>query len=558
MSDRFMPGLLPGQQRGLMMDRPLLVAPLLQFAADFHGDTSIVTRSIEGPIHRTTYAALYARTQQLANALVALGVKPGDRVATLGWNTWRHIELYYAISGIGAVCHTINPRLAPDQICYIANDAQDVALFFDTTFTDAVAAMVGNVPSLRHFVALTDAAHVAKLVHDPALHLLAYEDLLDAATPTYAWPEFDENAGASLCYTSGTTGNPKGVLYSHRSLVLHSYALAANFWMSADEVSLPVVPMFHVNAWGIPYAAPIGGTALVLPGRHLDGKSLFALMDDEGVTCSQGVPTVWMGLLEAMRAAGRKPKALKRVIVGGAALPEAMCDAFEIEFGVEAHHAWGMTEMSPLGVINVLKPKFKSRPRAEQVRQKLKQGRVVYGVDMRVVDAAGHVVPNDGQASGHLQVRGPWIAKAYYRRQESATTVDGWFDTGDIASLDPDGYMQITDRSKDVIKSGGEWISSVILENAAMGHPEIAHAAVIGVAHPRWQERPLLICVAAGDSRPTLDEMNAFLVTKVAKWWLPDAVVFVDALPLGATGKVQKTILRERFKDFSLSAGVDD
>ncbi len=550
MASRGMPGLMPGQLRGLMMDRPLLVAPLLQFAAEFHGDTEIVTRSIEGPIHRTDYAATWRRTQALANALIAMGIKPGDRVATVAWNTWRHMELYYAVAGIGAVCHTINPRLSVEQMRYIVDDAADGAIFFDTTFAASMAELAGTVPSVRHFVALADATCTATL--DPAIGAQSYEDLLAAAKDSYTFPEFDENAAASLCYTSGTTGHPKGVLYSHRALVLHSFGLVANFWLNPEEISLPVVPMFHVNAWGIPYAAPMGGTALVMPGRALDGKSLFELMDAENVTCAQGVPTVWMGLLDAMRKAGRKPSALKRVIVGGAALSEAMIHAFEDEFGVSAIHAWGMTEMTPLGVINQTKRKFANLPPAERLKFKLKQGHVVAGVDMRITAADGAVLPNDGKSAGHLQVRGPWIAERYYKSETTATTPDGWFDTGDIATLDPDGFMHITDRAKDIIKSGGEWISSVDLENAAMGHPQIAHAAVIGIAHPRWQERPLLVCVCRGQDNPTLAEMHAYLATKVPKWWLPDAVEFIEALPLGATGKIQKSLLREHFKDYVL------
>ncbi len=551
MTSRGMPGLLPGQLRGLMMDRPLLVAPLLQFAADFHGDTPIVTRTIEGPIHRTDYAGVWKRTQQLANALIAMGIKPGDRVATLAWNTSRHLELYYAVAGIGAVCHTLNPRLSPEQLCYIVNDAGDNAIFFDLTFEAGMKSLAEAAPpSVRHFVALADAAHTAKL--DPVIGAQSYEDLLGAAKSTYAFPEFDENAAASLCYTSGTTGNPKGVLYSHRALVLHSYGLVANFWLNPEETSLPVVPMFHVNAWGIPYAAPMGGTALVMPGRGLDGPSLFELMDTEGVTCSQGVPTVWMGLIEAMRKAGRKPKDLKRVIVGGAAMPEAMAHAFEDEFGVTAIHAWGMTEMTPLGVINLPKRKFDKLTPAERLKIKLKQGHVVAGVDMRIMSPDGKQLPHDGVNAGNLQVRGPWIAERYYKSETSATTPDGWFDTGDIATLDADGYMNITDRAKDIIKSGGEWISSVDLENAAMGHPQIAHAAVIGIPHPRWLERPLMVCVCRGNDTPTLADLNAYLATKVPKWWLPDAVEFIEALPLGATGKIQKTVLRERFKDYVL------
>ena len=547
------PSMLPGQVRGLMMDRPLLIAPVLRFAAECHGDTPVITRSVEGPIHRTDYATLYGRVQRLANALIDLGVKPGDRVATLAWNTWRHIELYYAISGIGAICHTLNPRLPPDQICYIIRDAADVALFFDITFADGARAISEGAPSVRHFVAMTDTAHANQLGLAPKIDVRAYEDLLGNSAPSHDFPEFDENAAGSLCYTSGTTGNPKGVLYSHRALILHSYALAMSFPLGVEETALPVVPMFHVNAWGVPYAAPMGGASLVLPGRSLDGPSLFALMDDEAVTSAHGVPTVWMGLIAAMRAAGRKPHALTRVLVGGAAVPEAMLEAFEAEFGIDVSHAWGMTEVSPLGVINTLKPKFKKLPRPAQVKQKLKQGRIVAGVDMRVVDADGRVLPRDGVTAGHLQVRGPWIVKSYFHADGDTTTADGWFDTGDIATIDPDGYMLITDRSKDVIKSGGEWISSVILENAAMGHPAIAHAAVIGVPHPKWLERPLLVCVRRGDTNPTLEDVRAYLADKVPRWWLPDAIAFVEALPLGTTGKVQKSVLRTDFANYRLT-----
>ncbi|MBY0511983.1 MAG: long-chain-fatty-acid--CoA ligase [Rhodospirillaceae bacterium] len=534
---------------GLMMDRPLLVMPLMQFAADYHSDTPVITRSVEGPIHRTTYAATYQRIQQLAHALVALGIKPGDRVATLAWNTWRHLELYYAVAGIGAVCHTVNPRLSPEQMGAILAHAEDKVLFFDTTFTPLAAAMKAHVPGLRHVVALCDAAHVPADVPG----VLAYEDILAPQPTTYAWPEFDENTAASLCYTSGTTGMPKGVLYSHRALVLHSYGMISACQFTVEDVTLPVVPMFHVNAWGMPYAAPLVGAAQVYTGRAMDGPSLFELMDGEGVTCSQGVPTIWMGLIAQMRSVGRKPKSLARVVIGGAAAPESMIAAFEDEFGIEVSHGWGMTEMTPMGVINTLKPKFKSLPRAAQIKQKAKQGRAVFGVDLRIVDDAGAVLPHDGQSTGRLQVRGPWIMKSYFKEEAGVLTPDGWFDTGDIASLDADGYMQITDRAKDIIKSGGEWISSVDLENAAVGHPAVAMAAVIGIHHDRWLERPLLICVPKGAERPTLGEMQAYLAEKVPKWWLPDGLEYVEALPIGATGKIQKTKLREQFASYKFA-----
>jgi fatty-acyl-CoA synthase len=535
-----------------MMDQPLLVSPLLAYAGTFHGDTAIVTQSVEGPLHRTTWGGVSARTKQVANALIAMGVKPGDRVATLAWNTWRHVELYYAISGIGAICHTLNPRLSNDQICFIINDAKDTVLFFDLTFTAAVPQIAEGAKHVRKFVALSDASHLAKAEIDPRYKIEAYEDLIGRERPQYEWPVFHESAAASLCYTSGTTGNPKGVLYSHRALILHASSVALTMNLTADDVICPIVPMFHVNAWGTPYAAAMIGAGLALPGRHLDGRSLFTLMDDENVTCAMGVPTVWMSILEVMRELGRKPRALNRLLIGGSAMPEAMITALE-RYGIDARHGWGMTEISPLGCVNTLKPKFAKLSDADRMKIKLKQGRVAFGVDMRVVDGDGNLLPHDGVSAGRLQVQGPWVIDTYFNADTSALTPDGWFDTGDIATLDADGYMQITDRAKDVIKSGGEWISSVDLENAAMGCPGIAQAAVIGVAHDKWQERPLLICVASGAARPSLTEINTFLADKVPKWWLPDAVVYVERLPLGATGKVQKSDLRAQFKDFALN-----
>jgi 3-(methylthio)propionyl---CoA ligase len=532
---------------GLMMDHPLLVAPVMRFAADYHGDTAIVTRSVEGPLHRTTYAETYRRIQKLAHALKGLGVKPGDRVATLAWNTWRHLELYYAVAGIGAVCHTVNPRLPADQMRFILTHADDGLLFFDTSFAPLASAMQKGVPSLRHLIALCDAPRL------PAdLDAYAYEDLLAPEPDIYAWPSFDENTAASLCYTSGTTGMPRGVLYSHRALVLHSYGMISACGISVNDVTLPVVPMFHVNAWGMPYCAPMVGAAQVYAGCDMEGPSLFELMDEEGVTSAQGVPTIWMGLIAHMRRVGRKPKALERVVIGGSAAPQSMIEAFELEFGVEVNQGWGMTETTPLGVLNTLKPKFESLSTAEKIKLKTRQGRAVFGVDLRIVDDGGVDLPRDGATSGRLQVRGPWVAKSYFNEPEPAAsiTADGWFDTGDIATLDGDGYVHITDRAKDIIKSGGEWISSVELENAAIGHPDIAMAAVIGLPHPRWQERPLLICVPKGPKRPALGEMNAYLLQRVPKWWLPDGLEYVESLPLGATGKFQKAKLREQFATY--------
>ncbi len=534
---------------GQMMDRPLLVLPLLRYAAVHHGDTTVVSLGVDGAMHRTTYAETYARVQRLAHALVRLGIRPGDRVATLALNTWRHLDLYFAVAGIGAVCHTVNPRLPADQLCYLLSHAEDRLLFFDTCFSEHAAALVAGVPTLERVIALSDEAHAPRDARFG--DLLVYDTMIGREGLDFPWPEFDENTGAGLCYTSGTTGLPKGVLYSHRSLVLHSYAAAASGVASADDVMMPVVPMFHVNAWGIPHAAPLIGAPLVFGGPAFDGPRLFNLMDAEGVTSALGVPTVWQGLVAEMRARGRRPQALRRLVVGGAAVSEAMIRAFEDDFGVEVCHAWGMTETTPLGVVNRPKGRFKTAPRDIQVRQKLKQGVGVYGVDLRIADDEGRVLPHDGVAQGHIQVRGPWIIKSYFKEDLSPLTPDGWFDTGDIGTIDPDGYMEITDRAKDVIKSGGEWISSSMLENAALGHPQVAQAAVIGVPHARWLERPLLICVPKGEP-PTLEQINAYLSTRLPKWWLPDALECVEALPIGPTGKILKTKLRERFKDIRL------
>ncbi len=531
---------------GLMNDAPLLIADTLVHAARAHADQEIVTQTVEGPIHRYTWSDCHHRAQQLARALADLGLGFGDRVATIAWNTHRHLETYFATSGSGLVCHTINPRLHPEQVAYIVGHAEDRAILVDLTMLPLVQALAGKLPSVRHVVVMTDRAHMPDGV--PA-EFLCYEDLLAAQPADYDWPRFDERTASSLCYTSGTTGNPKGVLYSHRSTVLHSFAIALpGAFALGERVSLlPVVPMFHVNAWGTPYAAAITGTRLVMPGPRLDGDSLFKLMDSDGVTKSAGVPTVWLGLLQAMKMAGRAPAALEQVVIGGSAASRTMIEAFE-GFGVDVLHAWGMTETSPLGTACMLKPGREADDKDARYATLVKQGRTVFGVQSKIVDPDGAALPHDGKAHGEVKVRGPWIASGYYRQpDDSAFDADGWFATADVATIDPDGYMQIVDRTKDLIKSGGEWISSIDLENAAVAHADIAQAAVIGIPDERWGERPLLIAVAAEGADPTREAVLVHLADHVAKWWLPEEVIFVDQLPLGATGKVQKTKLREQY-----------
>ncbi|MBF5044601.1 long-chain-fatty-acid--CoA ligase [Aggregicoccus sp. 17bor-14] len=537
---------------GQMMNEPLLISGQIEFAARFHAATEVVTRTVEGPIARSTWGEVARRVRRLAHALEQLGVKPGDRIATLGWNTQRHLELYFAVSGIGAVLHTLNPRLPPEQLRYIVDHAGDTVLCFDTTFLKLAQFLAQQGTALRHFVALTDAAHLPQGVGLPELR--DYEGLLAGHPDTFRWPLLDEGTASSLCYTSGTAGNPKGVLYSHRSTVLHSYAIsmADTLAISAQDVTLPVVPMFHVNAWGVPYAAAMTGSKLVLPGPGLDGASLLELIDSEGVTSLLGVPTVWLALLQHLRSVGRKLSGVEKVTIDGSACPPSMIEAFEREHGARVIHAWGMTEMSPVGTANVLLPKHRALAPEAQLALKAKQGRPVFGVDLRLVDDAGNVLPHDGRTPGHLQVHGPWVASAYFRRDPDEAHQDGWFFTGDIATVDPDGYMQITDRSKDVIKSGGEWVSSIELENAAMSHPAVAQAAAIGVPHPKWQERPLLVVVRAPGKELTREELLRHLETRLVKWWMPDAVEFVDALPLGGTGKVLKRELRQRFASYAL------
>jgi 3-(methylthio)propionyl---CoA ligase len=537
---------------GQMMREPLLISSQIEFAARFHGATEVVTRTVEGPMHRSSWGEIARRARRLANALQALGVKQGDRVATLAWNTHRHLEVYFAVSSMGAVLHTINPRLPLDQLRYVVDHAEDAVLCFDTTFAKLVQFLAVQATPVRHYVALTDKEHLPEDAGIPGL--LDYESLIAEQPDTFTWPMLDEHAASSLCYTSGTAGFPKGVLYSHRSTVVHSYAICMPdaLGICAQDVTLPVVPMFHVNAWGVPYATAMTGSKLVLPGPGLDPVNLLDLIQQEQATNLLGVPTVWMALLAHARAQGVRLSSVNRVVIGGSACPPSMIAAWEQEHGARVIHAWGMTEMSPLGTANALLAKHTQLPADELHAIKCKQGRPIFGVDLRLLDDEGQIVPHDGKVSGHLQVRGLWVADSYFKRERDEAHQDGWFYTGDIATVDPDGYVQITDRSKDVIKSGGEWVSSIDLENAAMSHPAVQHAAAIGVPHPKWQERPLLIVVKAPGQNVEPDELKQFLETRIVKWWMPDAIEFVDALPLGATGKVLKRELRQRFADYKL------
>jgi fatty-acyl-CoA synthase len=538
---------------GLMQDRPLLISQLIDFASQYHGDTEIVSRTVEGPIHRYTYRDAHWRAKQVAEALTGLGIKPGDRIGTLAWNGYRHFELYYGISGMGAVCHTINPRLFPEQIAYIVNHAEDQLLFVDINILPLVQNLAAQFRTVRHIVAMTDRAHLPAGLNIP--NLLVYEELIGGQPGTFEWPEFDERTASSLCYTSGTTGNPKGVLYHHRSTILHAYASALpdGIGISARDTVLPVVPMFHVNAWGLPYSGCLSGAKLVFPGAALDGASVYELFETEGVTITAGVPTVWLLLLQHLQSKNLKLSTLRKSVIGGSACPPAMIETFKRDYNVDVLHAWGMTEMSPLGTVNTPKAKHLKMSKEAQDAVKAKQGRALFGVEMKIVDDAGNELPRDGKAFGDLLVRGPWITTGYFKGEGGdPLRPGGWFPTGDVATLDPDGYMQITDRSKDVIKSGGEWISSIDLENAAMAHPAVAEAAVIGIHHPKWDERPLLIITKKPGAAIDKDELLAFLRDKIAKWWLPDDVAFVDAIPHTATGKILKTRLREDFRDYRL------
>lgn len=538
--------------RGLMMHAPLLISDLISRAERYHGDTEIVSRSAAGREHRYTYAAAHARARRLARALARLGVKAGDRAATLAWNGYRHFECYYAVSGSGAVMHTINPRLFPEQIAWIANDAEDSVLFFDAGFVPLVEQLAPQLKRVRAYVLLGERADMPAASSIPGL--LCYEDLLAAEDAEYAWPELEETTASGLCYTSGTTGNPKGVLYHHRSTLLHAFmtALPDMLSLSARDVVLPAVPMFHVNAWGLPYSCALTGAKLVLPGPNLDGKSLYELFEAEGVTMSAGVPTVWAGLLAYLDQHGKRFSRPPRLVIGGSACPPAMIQRFETDYGVQVLHAWGMTEMSPIGTVCTLKAKHAGLDAAGRQAVMIKAGRPHFGVDMKIVDNDGRELPRDATAFGDLLVRGMSVLSGYYKGAGGDPLKDGWFPTGDVATLDADGYMQITDRSKDVIKSGGEWISSIDLENIAVAHPDIQEAAVIGVSHEKWGERPLVVAVRKPDAKISAAELLAFYEGKVAKWWRPDAVIFQDELPHTATGKLSKLTLRQQLKAYRL------
>ena len=537
--------MLPGQ----MQDVPLLISALIDFAAKNHGESEIVSRTVEGPIHRYTYAEARERSRKLAAALKRFGIQEGERIGTLAWNGYRHLELYFGVSGMGAVLHTINPRLFAEQIAYIANHAQDRVLFLDLSFVSLVEEVAEQLTSVEAFVIMSDREHMPETKLPK--QVLCYEEFIASESEGLEWPMLDERAASSLCYTSGTTGNPKGVLYSHRSTVLHSFAVCMGdgVGVNMEDVVIPVVPMFHANAWGLVYAAAMCGAKLVLPGSDLSGAAVYELMAQEECTVSAGVPTVWLMLLDHLAREKKTLEHLRAVVIGGSAVPGSMIEGFENDHDVRVFHIWGMTELSPLGTVSHLKRKDRDKPLAETLHKKLKQGRAIYSVELKITDDDGNELPHDGKAAGHLMVRGPWVVSRYFGDDKPATDADGWFDTGDVANIDEDGFMQITDRAKDVIKSGGEWISSIDLENAAVGHPGITEAAVIGRPHEKWGERPLLVLVRSQGSEVQGAEIRSFLEDKVAKWWLPDDIVFVDELPHTATGKLKKTALREQFRD---------
>ncbi len=535
---------------GQMMDSPLLITEIMRFAERNFPDREVVSITFDNPRHRTTYREVFRRARKLANALAAAGIKPGDRVGTLAWNDYRHLELYFAVSCMGAVLHTINPRLFPEQLEYIVNHAEDRLLFVDPTLLPLLAPLQGKAPTVEKVVALAGAGSLPPAV---AGKVADYESFIADHAEQFDWPDLDERAASSLCYTSGTTGHPKGVLYSHRSTVLHAYAgcMADSMGLSGKDVALAVVPMFHANAWGLPYNAPIVGAKLVLPGPKMgDAPALTQLINEEGVTIAAGVPTVWTLLLNHLRQTGAKLATLNRTVVGGSAVPLSMIRDFQLEHGVTVVQGWGMTELSPLGTVSTLRPEMEALPQDEQFKLRALAGHGIFGVSMKVVDDEGHDLPWDGKSSGELKVRGPWVCSGYFRMESSSShDRDGWFATGDVSVIHPNGFMQITDRAKDVIKSGGEWISSVDLENCACGHPDVLMAAAIGVKHPKWEERPLLLVVPRQGRTPARDSVLAHIAEHFAKWQLPDDVIVVDALPMTATGKISKKDLREKYRE---------
>jgi len=538
--------------QGLMQDVPLTVDKILDHAKHWHGHREIVTRSVEGPIVRTTYGEVHDRAKRMSNALLELGVTPGDRVATLAWNSGRHMEAWYAIMGIGAVCHTLNPRLFPEQIAWIINHAEDRILFVDLTFVPLLDKMLASCRTIERVIIMTDEAHMPAFTSKPA-H--CFETLIAQNSPDATWGGFDENTAAGLCYTSGTTGDPKGVLYSHRSNFLHTLVTLQRdvMGLSAMDTVLTVVPMFHANAWGLAFSAPAAGAKLVMPGAKMDGESIYELLESERVTFSAAVPTVWQMLLQHLQATKSKLTTLKRVAIGGSAVPEAIVRAFHDDYGVEVVHAWGMTETSPLGTLSTPTPEIAALPYEQQVAFRLKQGRPPCGVELKLTDDDNQRQPHDGETFGRLKIKGPFIVREYFKGAGGKILDDeGFFDTGDVATIDQHGFMQITDRAKDVIKSGGEWISSIEIENLAVGHPKAALAAVIGVAHPKWDERPLLLVKLKDGESATREEFLQFLEGKIAKWWMPDDVVFVDDIPLGATGKIDKKLIRQRMAGYTL------